>query len=214
MLTYQPKYWWIMAPLLKKNIAVFHGHHFARETMKKAKPIYHDLLARTEDIGAKNPMASNIYMAEVIIAFYLAADNRLSVEDIRRILHRAFTQGLPHRLLSRINLNKPAFMRKMSQSIQAKAAWAEKHQQLYPTTWQFHFDENKHQDGVYYHFSTCPIAKFCKDNNLIELGKTLCELDYLTIGAMHGVLHRDYTIMEGDTLCDYWIHGDCIETPK
>jgi len=47
-------------------------------------------------------------------------------------------------------------------------------------TWKFNFDDS-HQDGVYYYFTKCPIAKFFKDNNLEEITPIFCELDHLMI---------------------------------
>jgi len=43
---------------------------FADKTMIKAKSEYRATLERVDDIGADNPMASNIYMSFVFLAVY------------------------------------------------------------------------------------------------------------------------------------------------
>ena len=63
MQKYTGKYWMILAPLVKKSLKKHYGNSFAADTMKKAKAEYKAMLNRVDDIGADNPMASNIYMS-------------------------------------------------------------------------------------------------------------------------------------------------------
>lgn len=45
-------------------------------------------------------------------------------------------------------------------------------------------------------------------------GGTLCNIDYNTAALMHGVLHREQTVADGGTMCDYWMVGDKVKDPK
>ena len=78
---------------------------------------------------------------------------------------------------------------------------------------KFNFDDS-HQDGFYYYFTKCPIAKFFKDNNLEEITPIFCELDHLTIKTRKAKLLRDKTLANGDDMCDFWIVGDKVKDPK
>ena len=60
MLKYTCKYWIFLAPLVRKSLKKHYGKAFADKTMRKAKSEYRAMLERVDDIGAENPMASNI----------------------------------------------------------------------------------------------------------------------------------------------------------
>lgn len=80
--------------------------------------------------------------------------------------------------------------------------------------WDFHFDETLHRDGFYYHFTHCPIADFCRKYGYEEITPVLCDIDFITMGMMHSVLHREHTLASGGSLCDYWTAGDRIKNPR
>ena len=80
-------------------------------------------------------------------------------------------------------------------------------------TWDFNF-ENKHKDGIYYHFTRCPLNDFARKNGFLEILPVCCEIDHYMTEAKHGVLHRDYTLATGGSICDYWIVPDKIKNPK
>ncbi|MCD8154367.1 MAG: hypothetical protein LUF78_06760, partial [Clostridiales bacterium] len=62
---YTGQYWIMIAPFMKRLLANRYGRRSAKEYIEKAKPIYRQMLAQAEDIGAKNPMAHNVYMSFV-----------------------------------------------------------------------------------------------------------------------------------------------------
>ncbi|MCC8102417.1 MAG: hypothetical protein LIP11_09245 [Clostridiales bacterium] len=70
---YTGQYWIMIAPFMKRLLAKKYGRKAAREYIKKAKPIYRQMLSQAEDIGAKNPMAHNVYMSFVFMAIWKAA---------------------------------------------------------------------------------------------------------------------------------------------
>ena len=74
--------------------------------------------------------------------------------------------------------------------------------------------ENKHKDGIYYHFTRCPLNDFARKNGFLEILPVCCGIDHYMTEAKHGVLHRDYTLATGGSICDYWIVPDKIANPQ
>ena len=67
MLKYTGKYWIAISSLLRKPFRQAYGKEFTSRVFKRGKQVYRDMLAKTDDIGADNPMASNIYVSYVPI---------------------------------------------------------------------------------------------------------------------------------------------------
>ena len=83
MLAYRSRYFNLIAPFLWHYIAKRNGHKLAARCYHDARPIYRDMLAKAPNVGAKNPMAHNIYMALVFFAMYRASGGELTKEDLR-----------------------------------------------------------------------------------------------------------------------------------
>lgn len=210
---YKPVYWFFITPFIKH---VYLRKRFDRKTtgliLKNAKAEYKRLIAKADDIGANNPMASNLYSALLFVSFHTANPDLITAETLVDMMESLL--NLP--LLKKINpidLNHPNDMQKLNTRIRKHAAWAEKHKHQYPETWEFNFDDS-HRDGCYYYFTKCPIAKFFKDNHMEHLTPHFCALDYITIGANRGRLIRNHTLAQGDEMCDFWIVGDRVKDPQ
>lgn len=59
-MTYKGTYFTLFSLLLRKPMRRQFGRKETSESIRKGKLIYRDMLERTEDIGADNPMAGNI----------------------------------------------------------------------------------------------------------------------------------------------------------
>ncbi|MBF1269697.1 MAG: L-2-amino-thiazoline-4-carboxylic acid hydrolase, partial [Oribacterium parvum] len=81
-------------------------------------------------------------------------------------------------------------------------------------TWDFHFDEKRHRDGFYYHFTRCPLEKFARENGYLDLLPLCCDIDHIAVERNKGVLHREQTLATGGTICDYWFVGDQTKNPR
>ena len=214
MLKYTGKYWLILAPLVKKSLKKHYGKAFADMTMIKAKSEYRAMLERVVDIGADNPMASNIYMSLVFFAVYKAANRKITIKALRMIANEAM-EWKPLRLMGLfINANKPCGIRAIRKMMLKNAEWLEKHPKYKKVSWDFNFDENKHHDGYYYHFTQCPLNNFARREGLLDVLPVMCDMDFLTAGLMHAKLHRENTLAGGGKICDYWYVGDKVKNPK
>lgn len=214
MMKFKKNYLYLFTFLLRKPMNQKCGKEITADTLRKVKPIYKEMLAATEDIGSDNPMANNIYMGYVFMAVWKAADGKISVADLREVTAEFMHLPIMRLLMGGKNVNKAKDLKKMKDTFYRIARWADEHPQYKDKTWDFNFEETKHRDGIYYHFTRCPIEKFARENGCMEILPVCCDLDYLTCQAMHAVLYREQTLAGGGEICDYWIVGDQVQNPK
>ena len=213
MLKYKPIYWLMMTPFIKRALKTKYGNKDVKTIVGNAKTEYRKLLNKADDIGSKNPMASNLYMCLLFFSFMQGSNGKISAEDLKDIMRITLSDPIVLKLMGNKDFNDPKELNKFKEHIYKNSDWAELHRKEYPETWKFNFDDS-HQDGFYYYFTKCPIAKFFKDNNLEEITPIFCELDHLTIKTRKAKLLRDKTLANGDDMCDFWIVGDKVKDPK
>ena len=214
MLKYTGKYWAVILPLLKKSMNRYYGSDFVNETVKKAKPIYREMLRETDDVGADNPMAKNIYECFVFLSVWKAAEGRITADDLRKITKDVLSFP-PLRVMGYImNANSPAAIKMADEKMHANQAWLDAHPQYKATSWDFNFDETLHRDGFYYHFTHCPLNDYARGHGMIDILPVMCEIDHMTAALMHAKLHREQTLATGGTKCDYWFYGDKLKNPQ
>ena len=153
MLAFTGKYWLMMAPLVKHSLVQRYGREFASQTMRRAKSVYREMLERVDDIGNDNPMAFNIYTCFVFLAVWKAANGRISRDGLREITEDMM-RFPPLRLMGVfVNMNTPRGVRIVRKMMHKNAAWLDKHPEYCGVSWDFNFDDGKHRDGFYYHFT-------------------------------------------------------------
>lgn len=212
---YKPFYWTILARLMKKVMLGHYERDFVTAVVKKAKPIYRDMIAHAPDVGAGNPMAGNIYMSFAILAVWRAANGALSADALRTLTQELLALPIVQTFMGGgIDLNQPRDMEKTAAMFHRCADWLKAHPQYTAASWDFNFDNTKHRDGLYYHFTRCPIEHYCREHGLLDVLPVLCDIDYLTAKARHAVLYRQYTLAADGPMCDYWLVGDQVKDPK
>ena len=203
----------MMTPFIKRALKTKYSKKDVKTIVGNAKTEYRKLLNKADDIGSKNPMASNLYMCLLFFSFMQGSNGKISTEDLKDIMRITLSDPILLKLIGNKDFNDPKELNKFKEHIHKNSDWAELHRKEYPETWKFNFDDS-HQDGFYYYFTKCPIAKFFKDNNLQEITPIFCELDHLTIKTRKAKLLRDKTLANGDDMCDFWIVGDKVKDPK
>ena len=208
MMKYTNKYWKLLIPFMKKSLNKRYGKEYTKELVEKAEGIYRDMLNRVDDVGEDNPMASNIYECLVVMAIWKAADGKISVNDLREICVGIMSMPVLKVVGLFINGNKKSGVRKFSKMIHKDAAWLDEHPEYKAASWEFNFDETKHDKGFYYHFTQCPLNNFARREGCLEVLPVMCDVDFLTAKLMHFKLHREHTLASGGKVCDYWCVGD------
>ena len=203
----------MMTPFIKRALKTKYSNKDVKTIVGNAKTEYRELLNKADDIGSKNPMSSNLYMCLLFFSFMQGSNGKISTQDLKDIMRITLSDPIVLKLMGNKDFNDPKELNKFKEHIHKNSDWAELHRKEYPETWKFNFDDS-HQDGFYYYFTKCPIAKFFKDNNLEEITPIFCELDHLTIKTRKAKLLRDKTLANGDDMCDFWIVGDKVKDPK
>ncbi len=136
------------------------------------------------------------------------ADGKISVNDLREICVGIMSMPMLKVVGLFINGNKKSGVRKFSKMIHKDAAWLDEHPEYKAASWDFNFDETKHDKGFYYHFTQCPLNNFARREGCLEVLPVMCDVDFLTAKLMHFKLHREHTLASGGKVCDYWYVGD------
>ncbi|MCR5499420.1 MAG: L-2-amino-thiazoline-4-carboxylic acid hydrolase [Acetatifactor sp.] len=214
MMKYKGTFIRLFPIFMKKFLIEQYGNDVTKMALKKAPKIYRDMLSKVDDIGADNPMAGNIYMAFVFMAIWKAADGKIDTESYRKVVKRMLTETPFRKFTGKSDLRTPEGIALAKEKYHRMQAWADAHPQYKDKTWDFNFDDTKHQEGSYYHFTRCPINNFARKYGYLEVLPVCCELDHLLTEACHGKLLREYTLATGGEVCDYWIVSEDSEAAK
>ncbi|MBP3866257.1 MAG: L-2-amino-thiazoline-4-carboxylic acid hydrolase [Eggerthellaceae bacterium] len=214
MLKYTGKYWFVVSTLLRKPLKKAYGKEVASKALKQGKEVYRDMLAKVDDLGDDNPMAKNVYMSFAMMAIWEAADGAITPEGLTEIVTDVMSNETVMKFMGGMDLNKSEDRDRLYSTLRANKQWADDHPQYRDATWDFNFDDEKHRDGIYYHYTRCPIEKFARENGFMEVLPVGCSLDYPNARAKHAILHRDQTLATGGTMCDFWLAPDQIENPQ
>lgn len=212
MIKYKGFTYTLLAHMLKKPMIKKFGKSKTKESIKKGRNIYKDMLNKTDDIGKDNPMIFNIYMGYVLMAICRAG--HFDIDEFKEVTKDFINNKLVHRFVASLNLNDQKDLNKMKKSIAKYVKYNNEHLQYKGKYWEFNFDDKLHKDGIYFYYSHCPMAKFAKEYSFEKELNIGCDIDYLTCKAKHGVLYREQTLVTGGDKCDYWIVGDESKNPK
>ena len=162
--------------------------------------IYRRMLEKTDDIGADNPMAGNVYMCFVFLAVWKAAEGAVSPDSLRRVTKALMARPIVGKIMGGRDINRPEDLAAEKARFHRMQDWADAHPAYKDKTWDFHFDDTRHRDGAYYYFTHCPLEKFARENGFLEVLPVVCGIDYMTTALRHGVLHRDSTLATGGSV--------------
>jgi len=104
---YNPVLWVVFTSRLKGGLRGLWPQEDMNALIKRAKPIYRDLLAKVEGVSDQNPMAYNITTAFIIIAVWLASDRKITPPEMSQAMEHAMDWRLLRLFYGTINLNTP-----------------------------------------------------------------------------------------------------------
>ena len=107
MMKYKGLYLRLFSVLLRKPLREAYGKEITRRALKNAPGIYREMLTQVDDIGADNPMASNIYMCFVLMAVWKAADGAITPDGFRPVIRKMVKSPMMTRMLSKRDMNNP-----------------------------------------------------------------------------------------------------------
>ena len=209
---YNGFYYALFSPSMKKVIAERYGKDYARELMKKSKPVYRQIVEEADDIGDDNPMAYNELFALAFIAPYIASGKKISPETVQEMMRAGLYQV--RWFFSMTNLNTPKGKAENKKTILNYMKWYTPEKEAkYPTSFKVDLVGQPYEGACYYRITRCPICLYCQKLGVMELMPLLCNLDHVMIHLQHGVLHRQHTLADGGSYCDYYITGNQENLP-
>jgi len=210
---YRSIYWRLLAPRIRAALRKRYPRTYADNVMRDAKPIYRSLLSQMEGMSPGNPMSMYIYMPFTMLAVWLASNRKITPDMLKEIMVDVVDWKPLKAACGMIDMNTRLGIKLFGAMMHYADRWAKRHPKD-TNTWDFHFDEDLHKDGFYYHFTYCPLYDFCRTHGYEEANRALCEMDALTMSMMHSRLIRENVLSEGGPICDYWTVGDKVANPQ
>jgi len=199
-------YWNFFGGSIKKSLNKRLSPPLTKAVMNNGEKEYRLLIDRAPELGKGNPFSLNMYFACVFIGVWLGSGKALSPETMADIMTECLLRLKP--FFGLINLNKPRHAKLVQYHMAEKyMKWCDKHAKDYPLTWEM-TGNTENRRGVYYELHSCPICALCKQEGILEIMPSLCQLDTLMFSMMHGKLIRNQMIAAGGEMCDYWVIGD------
>ena len=105
------------------------GKNKAKESLKKARSLYKQMIEKTKDIGANNPMSGNIYLGYVFMAVCRAGN--FNVDDFKEIIVKVLNNKLINKAISNLDLNNPKDMEKFAVKMYKMKEWVQSLPDIY-----------------------------------------------------------------------------------
>lgn len=155
--------------------------------------------------GRKNAQARGVYDSIALFAYYKAVPDKPSFEELSTMNNETFVPAMQR--MGFLNMNRKWVQRLQHFIFCSIAKKAKKHEQDWLGNYHMEVRAYDKKKGIYYEFTSCPIADFAKRHGYNDLMPAFCNPDYPMLKAMHGGLIRKCTCSHG-SCCDYWIVGD------
>ena len=126
----------MMTPFIKRALKTKYGNKDVKTIVGNAKTEYRKLLNKADDIGSKNPMASNLYMCLLFFSFMQGSNGKISAEDLKDIMRITLSDPIVLKLMGNKDFNDPKELNKFKEHIYKNSDWAELHRKEYPETWK------------------------------------------------------------------------------
>ena len=153
------------------------------------------------DLGGKKNFhngAGGTYDCIALMAYYVVCKEVTSLAEIEQMEGELFLPSF-RKLSKFVDCNKPIFKKLLHRAfLTAKHKcdrWGDFQMTVAP------YDRDK---PIYYEFTTCPVAEFAKQHDLLEIMPALCNPDYLGMELIDARLVRKTTCSNG-CKCDYTI---------
>ena len=193
--------WALFAKSFEKQLTAVFGYSedAAKETVKKAKPKYKEIIRDLPEFEKSDRFKMNIVNSALLGAFILSMPERPDVERLTEY-YASSMMTKPMRCFCRKS-GKNKFTAKDIDGMKATAAL--KAADRNPYSWNMDFYEYPDGSGYEGRFTKCGICVLMKKLGLYDLTPALCRLDYTMSGAGGATdFVREYTLASGGPYCD------------
>ena len=175
------------------------GEGEARETERKAKRRYREIIAGLQSFEKGDRFQMNIVNCAMLAAFYLNMERKPTVEQMTAYYEKAMMTG-PMRLFCRMG-GRRKFTKKDIEGMQATAHLRAADRN--PYSWNMEYLPYGDGSGYEARFSRCGICTLMKELGCFEIVPAMCHLDY-SMAKAGGTTDfvRKFTLASGGPYCD------------
>lgn len=193
--------WLLFHRSFKRNmVAVLgFGEGEARETERKAKRRYREIIAGLPAFEKDDRFLMNIVNCAMLAAFYLHMERKPSVEQMTAYYEKAMMTGVM-RAFCRMG-GRRKFTKKDAEGMQAteRLRAADRN----PYSWNMEYLPYPDGSGYEERFSSCGICTLMQELGIYEIVPAMCHLDYAMAEASGTTdFVRRYTLASGGPYCD------------
>ena len=155
------------------------------------------------DLGGEKNFHNGIggtYDCIMIFSYYTVMRDLTSFEEIEKISEEVVLPSF--KKLFFVDMNKRLYKRLMYYAFKG----AERRCQKWPD-YNMIVEPYSKNGPLKYKFTSCPVAQFAREHDLLDILPALCNVDYPSLEIMHARLVRTTTLGKGEC-CDYTIFPD------
>ena len=155
------------------------------------------------DLGGDKNFHNGIggtYDCIMIFSYYAVMRDVTSFEEIEKICEEVVLPTF--KKLGFVDINKKIYKRLMYYVFKG----AENRCRKWPD-YNMIVEPYSKTGPIKYKFTSCPVAEFAREHDLLDILPALCNVDYPSLEIMHARLVRTTTLGKGDC-CDYTIFPD------
>lgn len=172
---------------------------------KKAKKIFHQMAARTPDIGSlrENPLRMCLAGGMVWLSIYEAADGKMDESRFGEMVEKSMASPLVMAAFK--GKSKTAFTIEAQQKRADTAAKTAPLAKDNPFQWDTEVILGRDAEEYTINYHQCGLCALGRQEGLFHLVPHMCVLDIMSVDWMGGVLHRTKTLATGGDCCDFYI---------
>ena len=194
--------WTAMTPTIFKYIASEFKDINIVEKKKKAHGLYKSMIKRTPDIGSfmKNPLRVSLSGGIVWLSVYDAMDGKMSHEQFGKMVTVTMQAPLIKKAFGGKNPFDVSYQKKKVKKDKIANDISDSE-----FNWITETIPGRDSDEYKTNYYQCGLCALGKQEHHEELIPYMCEMDYISVELMGGVLHRTGTIATGAECCDFYI---------
>ena len=155
------------------------------------------------DLGGKKNFHNGLggtYDNIMVLAYYVICKDVTTFAEIEELYGGIFLSSFGR--LKFVNCNRKFFKRLMYKAFATAKKKCDKWHD-----YEMMLEPYKEDEPIRYRFTSCPVAQFAKEHDLLDILPALCNVDYAAMELIGARLVRTTTLGKGD-YCDYAICGD------
>ncbi|MCC8068420.1 MAG: L-2-amino-thiazoline-4-carboxylic acid hydrolase [Ruminococcus sp.] len=194
--------WAAMTPTMFKFIYENCGEVDTSAVKKKARKNYKAMVERTPDIGSfmKNTLRVSLVGGIVWLSVYNAMDGKMSHEQFGEMVKVTMQAPLIQKAFGGKNPFDSEYQNKKAEKDKVTNAMSDSE-----FNWITETIPGRNADEYTTIYHRCGLCALGRQEHHEDLIPYMCEMDFISVDLMGGVLHRTGTIAAGAEMCDFYV---------